>query len=259
VTHEASPSPAPGAPSPSDAALRARSAKWVGLGTIAVILAIGAVLIWRMSENHMPAPRIVATGSDVRPARPAPQMRPSPPGAVALAEPFHPLTEPADTLRSFIPAIQLAPPYDVIDSMTFRSQDVRIRLANISGVRRGDVCFGEDSLRFPCGLMGRASLANFMRTNPVTCYPTGQMLDSTTLVAQCFLAGVDLSEHQIRAGLARPYPGVGGTYLESMRQASEIKAGAWNGLWKLMDLPEDKRDGLQPPAPSQAAERPSAQ
>ncbi|MEJ1157968.1 thermonuclease family protein [Prosthecomicrobium sp. N25] len=225
--------------------MRARSARRVAIGTVAVVLAIGAVLVWRLGDNRMPAPRVVI-GSEPRPARPDPRPAARVPASAWSTAAFDVLSEPEETDRAFLAPFTLSAPYEIVDSMTFRAGERRIRLGLAKGVRRGDVCFGADGLRFACGLMGRASLANLIRSSPVTCHPLGTAGDGT-LVAQCFVNGTDIAAHQIRAGLALPEPGLGGTYQAIAEQAREAVAGAWNGGWRLMDLPDDKRDGLVRP------------
>lgn len=212
-------------------------------GTVALVLAIGGALFWSM-DSQLPARKVIAPGSDPRPPRViAPERRPVT-GAPWPTAPADLLAEPDTVIDGFRPPIRMTAPYDVIDSMTFRSGETRIRLAHVEGVRRGDVCFGEDGLKFACGLMGRASLANFLRANPVVCHAVSDPDEAAgRIVAQCFVGSTDLAEHQIRAGLAQPVEAATGPYLAALQAAREKGSGAWNGGWNLMDLPDDKRDG----------------
>lgn len=223
---------------------REKAAGWIAGGTVAAIVLGGGLAFWAMGGSHLPEPRVVPPGSDPRPPRVlAPDRRPAA-GAPWQDGPADLFAEPETVMDGFRAPLRLAAPYDVVDSMTFRSGEIRVRLAHVEGVRRGDVCFGEDGLKFACGLMGRASLANFLRSNPVVCHPVSDPDEaSSRIVAQCFVGATDLAQHQIRAGLARPVQAATGSYLQAEEAARAARAGAWNGGWSLMDLPEEKRNG----------------
>lgn len=241
--------------SPADIAAdrQRRIARMAAGGTVAAILIVGAVIFALRGESALPRLHIVDPASD-----PAPPRRPPEANARARTrsggwaaglidgKPFDVLGPTEDEPGSFRSPIILAPPYDVVDAITFRTPRQRVRLAGVEGIRRGDVCFGEDGLKFPCGLMGRAVMSNFLRSNRVVCFPAIDRPDpeGETILADCYLGATDLAERQIRAGLARPTAETIGRFGTALAAAQEAHVGAWNGGWNLMDLPEDKRDGL---------------
>ncbi len=140
-----------------------------------------------------------------------------------------PILEP----RPIQTPLRLSPPFDVVDATTFQSGDTRIVLTDISGLSRNAVCLDEAGLRFACGLMGRASLANFLRSNTITCVPRFEIGVSKATRSTCYLAGTDLSEFQIRAGFAMPTDRTSARYREAVAIAESERSGAWNGRWAI--------------------------
>lgn len=239
-----------GVPDRSADGARSRIALVAAGGTVAAIVLLAGSLLWARGGAMLPQLRYGDAASDPAPPRVAPVERPrtardDPRRLLGRFDPapLDPLAPPSEAPLAFAEPLRLSAPYDVVDAMTFRTGGLTIRIAHIDGLRRGDVCYGEDGLKFACGLMGRAVLANLLRSHRVTCHPSTGQPQEEIVRADCFVGQTDLAEHQIRAGLAQPLVEASGRYREALLQAQESRTGAWNGGWSLMDLPEDKRNG----------------
>lgn len=228
---------------------RSRIAGIAAYATMLSVLVGGGTILWAGSRPGIERIGAVDAGS-VRPApKPVPQAAPAeaaPPRSTAL-DLFRP--EPTAS-TSFQGSIVLHPPYEVINATTFQSGETRIRLAYVDGVRRSDVCIDPNQLKFACGLMGRASLANLLRSNPVVCHRTFLPDSRESIAATCLLGDTDLAEHQIRAGMARPESTASERYVAATAEARASGAGAWTGGWTLLPLSDDRRNGIVPPAPA---------
>ncbi len=98
-----------------------------------------------------------------------------------------------------------AGPFIAVDGVTLRTvQGGAIRLADVDGFSRDQVCVDAQGLRFACGLQGRAALTNLVRDRRLTC-AVARDLGPETIEAVCrFDAGLTLSERLVVAGWAVP-------------------------------------------------------
>lgn len=166
------------------------------------------------------------------------QTVPQKPPYVAL-----PLAYNAPARRPFSELYQsyhLEPPYTVVTSDRFISGNVPIRLAYIDGIGATDLCIDSSVAKFPCGLMGRASLQNRISNERMSCIPIFYWAGDPHY--DCHLTdGTNLSGFQVRAGFARP--DFLGRWLlaKDMHEAIDQLAGAWDGNWSMLSLEDIKR------------------
>jgi endonuclease YncB( thermonuclease family) len=211
-----------------------RSAKRVAWITVAVVVALGALVFFRYQSRLAP-PRVVEAADRSAPA-------PARPAAVPVT-PFDVLSEPSAVTSPIEAPLTLGPPFDVIDATTFRANEVTVRLGRVVGTRRGDVCLDAEGLKFACGLMGRAALANYLKTNRLVCHRLMSAPADRVLKADCWLGEEDISLHQVEAGFARPDPLAGADLVAAARAAEKAGVGAWRGGWTLVPLTDEQRDG----------------
>ncbi len=159
-----------------------------------------------------------------------------------VADPFSEFQVPGyDPLIPFafrmkpVNALALDPPYHVDSSALFRADDVTIQLAYISGLGKTDLCVTTDERKFPCGLMGRASLQNWISNQKMTCKPVFYPVLETRF--SCFLEdGSSLSEHQVLSGFARPDAFAQEVLNAPLARAKAARAGVWAGDWQVVTL-----------------------
>jgi endonuclease YncB( thermonuclease family) len=124
----------------------------------------------------------------------------------------------------------------------FDGQDTRIRLALVFPVGRNEICTVDAGAHFACGLMGRASLQNFLARRSVVCAPVFLPPGERRAIvdARCRADDEDIAERQIRAGFAFPSPLAGDNYRDAMDEAKRQRAGVWAGPYDTpkMDLSE---------------------
>ena len=110
-----------------------------------------------------------------------------------------------------------------------------VRLAFTEGIGARDICVTAELKKFPCGLMGRASLQNRITIEPMKCMPV--FYGDAEERYYCQLKdGTDLSAYQIKAGFAVPDQ-VGRTHFdESLAAAKRLGTGAWKGNWTVLSL-----------------------
>ncbi|WP_346911913.1 hypothetical protein [uncultured Roseibium sp.] len=137
-------------------------------------------------------------------------------------------------------ALDLQPPYTVVTSNSFMVGNTPIRLAYIFGIGATDLCIDDSFAKFPCGLMGRASLQNRISNEPMSCIPVFYLAGAPHY--DCHLTdGMTLSRFQVHAGFARP-DSLGERLFSTEKQdAIDRLAGAWNGNWTILTLDEIKR------------------
>ncbi|ADZ71450.1 thermonuclease family protein [Polymorphum gilvum] len=147
---------------------------------------------------------------------------------------------PLPPFARFEPQLALEPPYAVTAADAFTAGDVRIRLAFIDGLAAADLCLNVGLTRFPCGLMGRASMQNLVSNAPLTCRPV--FYDEGDLRHACTLQGTDIAAHQVAAGFARP-DHLGRLHLDRLAEAAAAsRRGAWNGNWAVLSEDAMRRD-----------------
>lgn len=204
----------------------------LGVG-IVVGVAIGFAL-WRAGGsggergevNPRPAPSTVR--QDVVPSveRQLAQRR----LAAFSGESFDPASPPDAAPSGFVAPVRLRPPYTAIDATVFDTCDGRVKLADVWPVGRHEVCMGPGAIRFACGLMGRATLQNFIAGRDVVCRPQFRVSSTEErppLVADCSVDGKDLGTHMVEVGFAFP----SGEERSDRRRALDGARSAGRGVW----------------------------
>ncbi|GEC16478.1 thermonuclease family protein [Nitrobacter winogradskyi] len=93
----------------------------------------------------------------------------------------------------------------VIDGDTLEIHGHRVRLSGIDAPESDQLCRGEDSLQYRCGVKAANELARFIAGRPVSC--KGLEVDRyKRIVAVCFVGGQDIGEWIVRSGLALDWP-----------------------------------------------------
>jgi endonuclease YncB( thermonuclease family) len=139
----------------------------------------------------------------------------------------------------FHPNRDFQPPYRVSASDRLFAGSDEIRISYVQGIGPTDLCLSVSGTRFPCGLMGRASLQNRISINFLKCMPV--FYPGPDVRYECRLPdGTDLSEFQVRAGYARPDFLAPPAMFAAMKSAVEKSAGAWSGEWTVMSLDGSK-------------------
>ncbi len=149
---------------------------------------------------------------------------------------------PEEPVSRLSGAVLLSPPYTVPRSDIIRQGSTEVRLAFVEGLEPGAICLDRFLMKTSCGLMGRASLQNLIAPSNLRCLPV--FYRETDTRYQCYLDNVDLAEHQVRAGFARPDIHGTATLLSAMRGARNAEAGAWNGGWHIVSPLDLRRAGM---------------
>lgn len=150
---------------------------------------------------------------------------------------FTPTDPPTIVLAGFMAPLSLSPPFEAIDSALFDAGETRIRLAGILPVGRQEVCLDTEGRRFACGLMGRATLQNFLARRDVSCTPLFFPKDKRRdfIDAECRADGIDIGEHVVRSGFAFPSSLAGKRLEVASMEAREAKIGVWRGPYLMPD------------------------
>jgi endonuclease YncB( thermonuclease family) len=172
--------------------------------TAALAIGIGGGFLAIMGPMRNSAP--VAE----RPTQPTPVQAGKPRQTVVLQPPLvfkvksvPVATDDTPAASGFKPPLMLKPPYQLLDSTTFRSGNTTIRLAFLSGLRRDELCRASNGQRYACGLRGRASLARLTSGKPLTCWPVFGS-GSGAAGYRCFADKSDIGAEQAQQGYARP-------------------------------------------------------
>lgn len=169
--------------------------------------------------------------------RPAQDAAPPPAPQAALRtrsepQPFHLYAPPPTPADARVAAtLDLQPPYQASSADTFTAAGVEIRLAMVDGAPGTGICINRYLTRFPCGLMGRASIQNLISNAALTCRPV--FYPAKEVRYQCFAGDVDLGRHQVASGFARTDPLGRRAYARAEKQAHAAGRGAWSGGWTL--------------------------
>jgi len=197
---------------------------------VAAILAAAtasAVIVFREHQAPSKAP----AQAEAPPVEQQPEPVPTPEVVERQATIF----DPQATGSVLAPQIVLSGPYNVTDSVTLAVHGTSYRLAYAKGLKRDDVCMNAEARRFPCGLMGRASLQNLVRNNTISCTPVFYS-DESVPRYMCLYGEIDLTAHQIAAGFAVPDALGLDRYGTESNDARSSAAGAWDGGWNVLDL-----------------------
>lgn len=153
------------------------------------------------------------------------------------ADPADPLGDVTTAVDGFTGRLELAPPYDALNSAVFDSSDQRVRLARILSVGRNEICADATGRRFACGLQSRAALQNLVAKRAVVCDRLFVARDERrgAIDADCSIDGIDLAEHLIRLGFAFPSPLAGDHHRRALAEARARSAGVWAGPYEIPD------------------------
>jgi endonuclease YncB( thermonuclease family) len=187
---------------------------------------------------EMERPKAPADGKRVPPAASEPLTQAAAP-VPAKVQDRPDVIEPA-----FLPqTLELEPPYQIIDGLTFAAGRVTIRLSGVEGPPATAACRDDAGLLWACGLQARAALNNELRKRNVHCIPTGTA-PSAVIEATCHIDGTDVVQRLLSAGWARPLSNRGE---RSAEEAQRARRGLWNGNWSVVELNAnpDARPGLR--------------
>ncbi|MBR0939077.1 thermonuclease family protein [Bradyrhizobium jicamae] len=119
----------------------------------------------------------------------------------------------------------------VIDGDTLEIHGTRIRLWGIDAPESSQLCRGEDSLQYRCGVQAANDLDAFIARRPVNCVPVNLDQYGRT-VATCSVAGADLGNWLVLSGLALDWPRYSkGRYRSAQRGAEQAGRGIWRGSY----------------------------
>ena len=164
------------------------------------------------------------------PSRPGPAPAPQPPPSAGQTRQVGPLTvsRPAGEL----PAITLAPPFEVGDGLTILTEKQRVRIAGLSGPGREAACFDVSGNLWGCGLQARAALNNLIRGKEIVCRPTGETAGPAALAA-CTAGGLRVDRALVSQGFAQPASAEDPVLARDMAEAKAGGRGLWNGGWRI--------------------------
>lgn len=117
----------------------------------------------------------------------------------------------------------------VIDADTLEVHGQRIRLSGIDAPESSQLCRDADSNLYRCGQKAANDLAAFIDQRPVQCIEVDRDRYNRS-VAVCTIAGVDLGDWLVRAGLALDWPRYSnGAYADAQKEAERAGKGMWAG------------------------------
>ncbi len=116
--------------------------------------------------------------------------------------------------------VELARPIPVsAGKLAFGSRS--IQLDGLVPAKPAQACTDRSGRKWPCGMIGRTALRNFLRARTVTCSVENADWPGT-VVADCSLAGQDLAEWLAKTGWAEAQPGSRLEPLTAAAKAAEI-------------------------------------
>lgn len=118
-------------------------------------------------------------------------------------------------------------PAVAIDGRTLEMTGTAIRLAYIDAPEAQQACT-KDELPWPCGLEAKASLAEIVATETISCAIIGTDDDAVPLV-QCETKVFDIGREMVRRGMAIPLDTGPSDYGEANRIAQRLRFGLWSG------------------------------
>ena len=131
----------------------------------------------------------------------------------------------------------------VIDGDTFIAGGTRIRLHGIDAPEIEQQCTDAKGELWPCGLVAKDKLADWLDGATVGCAPVGLSYDRTVAVCRavascsapewCHLEiGSEVARYMVREGYALDWPKYsGGAYSEQQDEASSDRRGIWAGAF----------------------------
>jgi len=119
----------------------------------------------------------------------------------------------------------------VIDGDTIEIHGQRIRLAGIDAPESDQLCRDADSNHYRCGQKAANDLAAFIDHRLVNCIEVDRDRYGRS-VAVCTVAGVDVADWLVRAGLALDWPRYSnGDYAAAQKEADNGGRGIWAGSY----------------------------
>lgn len=115
-----------------------------------------------------------------------------------------------------------------VDGDTLDLAGTHVRLAGIDAPELHQDCL-RDGRPWACGAAARRALAAALRQGPVSCASSERDVYGRP-VARCRVAGLDLSEHMVREGLAIAYRGRAFAAVEA--EARAARRGIWVGTFE---------------------------
>lgn len=172
-------------------------------------------------------PEMVADGAGAAPgARPAATAASGAASAVGLLS----------AATTAAPAAAIGPivgQASVVDADTIEIHGQRIRLAGIDAPESDQLCRDADSNHYRCGQKAANALFDFIARRPAQCIEVDRDRYGR-LVAVCTVAGVDLADWLVRAGLALDWPRYSrGDYADTQIEARRAERGVWAGSFSM--------------------------
>lgn len=100
--------------------------------------------------------------------------------------------------------------------------DYKIALSGIAAVEPEEMCTREDGTKWPCGMLARTALRNFLRGRSIECRtPAGPL--KGTIATDCLLGKQDVGKWLVTNGWARAV--AGGPYAEAEKTAKSQRLG----------------------------------
>lgn len=135
------------------------------------------------------------------------------------------------TMRPSDAADEFTGQADIIEGDILELHGNRIRLWGIDAPEIDQLCRGEDSQTYQCGVEAAHQLDAFVAGRPVTCVPIRLDRDGRT-VATCSVGGADLGQWLVRSGLALDWPQYSdGKYGADQGVAEKAGTGIWKGSY----------------------------
>jgi endonuclease YncB( thermonuclease family) len=125
----------------------------------------------------------------------------------------------------------------VIDADTVEIHGQRIRIFGVDAPEKRQPCFDADGVKWSCGQRSALLVSEFIRDRPVQCRSKDHDRYGR-VVAQCWVAGVDIGEWLVSNGLAVAYRRYASDYIGAEQGAKNRHAGIWSGRF---DLPWEWR------------------
>ncbi len=125
----------------------------------------------------------------------------------------------------------------VIDADTVEIHGQRIRIFGVDAPEKRQPCFDADGKEWACGRRAANLVDAFVGDRPVQCRSKDHDRYGR-VVAQCWVAGVDIGEWLVSNGLAVAYRRYASDYIGAEQGARNRHAGIWSGRF---DLPWEWR------------------
>jgi len=116
----------------------------------------------------------------------------------------------------------------IVDGDTIEIGGTKIRLHGIDAPENKQTCQKFDGSEYRCGEMATFALAEIIETHWITC--KGETLDRyKRRIATCYAGPYDINAEMVRRGWALAYRRYSMDYVDEEEDASNRKAGMWQG------------------------------